>query len=91
VGSKVRLLLPRRESWRLWYDRVEMVGVLRKELREKMRTERPMGYFTTSGTPEGGGTRQADGWVRRCWQAGGWQAKHCTSVCRLSGWCSQCG
>ena len=45
VRSKVRLLLPRRKSWRLCYDRVEMVGVLRKELREKMRTERLMGYF----------------------------------------------
>ena len=35
--SKVRLLLPRRKSWRLCYDRVEMVGVLRKEMRDKMR------------------------------------------------------
>ena len=41
------MLLPRRKSWRLCYDRVEMVGVLRKELssREKMRTEKPMSYF----------------------------------------------
>ena len=38
--SKVRLLLPRRKSWRLCYDGVEMVGVLRKELRDKTRTER---------------------------------------------------
>ena len=45
VGSKVRLLLPRRKSRRLCYDGVEMVGVLRKELREKTRTERLMGYF----------------------------------------------
>ena len=34
VWSKVRLLLPRRKSWRLCYDGLEMVGVLRKELRE---------------------------------------------------------
>ena len=27
------------------YDGVEMVGVLRKELREKMRTKRLMSYF----------------------------------------------
>ena len=46
VRSKVRLVLPRRESWRLCYDRVEMVGpVLREELREKMRTEMLMSYF----------------------------------------------
>ena len=43
--SKQRLLLPRRKSWRLCYDGVEMVGVLRKELREKMRTERLLQYF----------------------------------------------
>ena len=35
VRSRVRLLLPRRKSWRLCYDGVEMVGILRKELREK--------------------------------------------------------
>ena len=42
VGSslRARLLLPRRKSWRLCCDGVEMVGVLRKELREKMRTYR---------------------------------------------------
>ena len=45
VRSKVRLLLPRRKSWRLCYDGVEMVGVLRKELRDKTRTERLMRYF----------------------------------------------
>ena len=45
VRSKVRLLLPRRKSWRLCYDGVEMVGVLRKELREKTRTERLVCYF----------------------------------------------
>ena len=28
------MLLPRRKSWRLCYDGVEMVGVLRKELHE---------------------------------------------------------
>ena len=43
--SKTRLLLPRRKSWRLCYDGVEMVGVPRKELRDKMRTERLMGYL----------------------------------------------
>ena len=43
--SKVRLLLPRRKFWRLCYGGVEMVGVLRRELRDKMRTERLMGYF----------------------------------------------
>ena len=32
VRSRVRLLLPRRKSWRLCYDGVEMVGILRKEL-----------------------------------------------------------
>ena len=84
VRSKARLLLPRRESWRLCYDRVEMMGVLRKELREKMRTERLMGYFRDMYT-RGWGVRQTDGLVRGCWQTGGWQAKHCTSVCRLSG------
>ena len=43
--SRNRLLLPRRKSWRLCYDGVEMVGILRKELRDKMRTERLMRYF----------------------------------------------
>ena len=43
--SRARLLLPRRKSWRLCYDGVEMVGVLRKELRDKTRTERLMKYF----------------------------------------------
>ena len=66
------MLLPRRKFWRLCYDGVEMVGVLRKELREKMRTERLMGYFRDT---KGWGVRQTDGWVRGCWQAGGWQAK----------------
>ena len=41
------------------YDGVEMVGVLRKELREKMRTKRLMGYFKeTRGWGEG-----ADRWL----------------------------
>lgn len=46
VRSKVRLLLPRRKSWRLCHDHdgVEMIGVLKKEQREKLRTERLMGY-----------------------------------------------
>ena len=42
---KARLLLPRRKSRRLCYDGVEMVRVLRKELRDKTRTERLMKYF----------------------------------------------
>ena len=46
VRSKARLLLPRRKSWRLCYDGVEMVGVLRKELRDKTRTERLLKYFS---------------------------------------------
>ena len=45
MRSRVRLLLPRRKSCRLCYDGVEMVGVLRKELRDKTRTERLMRYF----------------------------------------------
>ena len=64
VRSKVRLLLPWRKSQRLCYDGVKMVGVLRKELREKMRTERLMGYFRDT---RGWGVRQTDGLVRRCW------------------------
>ena len=35
-----------------------MVGVLWEELREKMRTERPMGYFRDT---RGWGVRQTDG------------------------------
>ena len=38
VRSRVRLLPPTRKSWRLCYDGVEMVGILKKELREKVRT-----------------------------------------------------
>ena len=45
VRSRMRLPLPRRKSWRLCYDGVEMVGVLKKELRNRMKTERPMRYF----------------------------------------------
>ena len=45
VRTKQRLLLSRRKSWRLCYDGIELVGVLRKELREKMRTERLLRYF----------------------------------------------
>ena len=39
VRSRVRLLLPRRkpESWRLCYDGVEMVGILRKEQNSERR------------------------------------------------------
>ena len=43
--SRIKLLLPRRKSRRLCYDGVEMVGVLRKELRDKTRTERLMKHF----------------------------------------------
>ena len=48
VRSRQRLQLPRRRSWRLCYDGVEMVGVLRKEIRERMRTERLLQYFTAT-------------------------------------------
>ena len=44
---RVRLLLPRRKSWRLCYDGVEMVGILRKELRDRMKTERLMRFGTS--------------------------------------------
>ena len=62
-----------------------MVGVLRKELVEKMRTKRLMGYSKDArrcGGPEG--------WeVAGRGSAGrlgdGWQGKQCISVCRLSG------
>ena len=40
VGGRVRPLLPRRKSWRLCCDGVEMVGVLRKELRKKIHENR---------------------------------------------------
>ena len=43
--SRFRLLVPRRKSWRLCYDGMEMVGVLSKEPRLRLRTERLMGYF----------------------------------------------
>ena len=59
VRSRLRLVLPRKKSWRLCYDGVVMVGVLRKELREKMRTERLMGYFKE--TKGWGG--EADRWL----------------------------
>ena len=45
VRSKVRMRLPRRKSWRLCYDGMEMVGVPRKGLRGETRTKRLMGYF----------------------------------------------
>ena len=38
--GKARLLLPRRKSPGLCYDGLEVVGVLREELREKVRTKR---------------------------------------------------
>ena len=57
--SKARLLLPRRKSWRLCYDGMEMVGGLRKELRDKLRAERLMAYFrSTRGWGE-----EADRWL----------------------------
>ena len=40
VRSRVRLLLPRRKSWRLCYDGVEMVGILRKELMQREDEDR---------------------------------------------------
>ena len=45
VRSRARLSLPRRKSRRLCYEGVEMAGVLRKEPRGKMKTERLMRYF----------------------------------------------
>ena len=59
VRSKARLLLPRRKSWRLCYDGVEMVWVLRKELRDKLRAERLMAYFRST---RGWGV-EADRWL----------------------------
>ena len=82
VRSKTRLLLPRRKSWRLCYDGVEMVGVLRKELRDKTRTERLLKYSVIQ---EDGGRKQRGGLVRRWWLAGGWEARHCIRGLQLSG------
>jgi hypothetical protein len=48
MGSKARLLLPGRKTWRLCYDGVEMVGVLRKEMRDKLRVERLLDYFRST-------------------------------------------
>ena len=48
MRSKTRLLLPKRKSWRLCYDGVEMVGVLGKGLRDKLRAERLMEYFRST-------------------------------------------
>ena len=56
--SKVRLLLSKRKSWMLCYDGVEMVGVLRKEMREKMRTGRLPGYFRNTRGWGGGADRR---------------------------------
>ena len=78
------LLLPRRKPWRLCYDGVEMVGVLREELNEEVGTEGLVGYSKDTRLTPGGGVRKLrGGWARRCWQAGGWQGKQCISVCRL--------
>ena len=65
VGSRMRLLLPRRKSWRLCYDGVETMGILRKKLRGKMGTERSMGYLkeTRRWDEEAG---MAGGWARGC-------------------------
>ena len=96
MRSRVRLLLPRRKSWRLCYDGVEMVGVLRKELRDKTRTERLMKYFRdTRGWGEeaerwlgeevvAGWRKQRGGLVRRGWPAGRWETRHCTRELQLS-------
>ena len=63
--SKVRLLLPRRKSWRLCYDRRSGDGgVLRKELRDKTRTERLVGYFRD--TRGWGEELEADRWLYSC-------------------------
>jgi hypothetical protein len=37
-----------RYSWRLCYDGIEMVGVLRKESRDKLRADRLMEYFKST-------------------------------------------
>ena len=59
MRSGVRLPLPRRMSWRLCYDGVEMMGILRKELRDRMKTARLMRYFKeTRGRGE-----EADRWL----------------------------
>ena len=59
VRSRVRLTLPRRKSWRLCYDGVEMIGIFRKELRDRMKTERLMRHFKeTRGWGE-----EADRWL----------------------------
>ena len=57
--SRQRLVLPRRKSWRLCYDGVEMVGPLRKTLRERMRVERLLLYFKET---RGWGA-EADSWL----------------------------
>ena len=54
-------MLPRRKSWRLCYDGVEMVRVLGKGLREKVRTERLVGY---SRKTRGWGWRLLNRWLR---------------------------
>ena len=59
VRSRVRPPLPKRKSWILCYDGVEMVGIIRKELRDVMKTERLMRYFKeTRGWGE-----EADRWL----------------------------
>ena len=42
LRSRVRLPLPRRKPWRLCYDGAKTVGIRRKELRDRMKTERLM-------------------------------------------------
>ena len=59
VRSRARLPLSRRKSWRLCYDGIEMVGILRQELRDRMKTERLMRYFKETRRWD----EEADGWL----------------------------
>ena len=44
VGGRAKLLPPWRESWKLCYDGVEMVGVAKGKLGEEMGDERLVEY-----------------------------------------------
>ena len=59
----MRLLLPRSKSWRLCYDGVEIVVMFRKELRERMRTERLVGHWGTQLRETRGWGEEADRWL----------------------------
>ena len=59
VRSRVRLPLPRSKSWRLCHDGVEMVGILKKELGDRMKPEGLMRYFKETR----GWGKEADRWL----------------------------